>query len=160
MLPRFLAVLPAALLASVCTVSGADDEPVGPHAKLHIVSATSGIAASSWVNMYSSEACEEMKGEGRIAGFNMLTRKSKTVPVPIGQRLYVLAGAEITPPVGAEVRKTRCLAMASFVPEDGKTYDVKHDLVTRNCPIEITLGGAPVATFQKHKPKNLCKHKF
>ena len=157
---RVPAVLPAALLASVCLVSHADDKPIGPHANLHIVSATSGVAAASWVNVYSTEACEEKTGEGRVANFHMLARKEKTVPVPIGRRLYVLAGAEITPPVGAEVRKTKCLSMASFVPEDGKTYEVKHDLVTRNCPIGITLGGAAVPSFEKNKPKNLCKEKF
>ncbi|MGQ0586719.1 MAG: hypothetical protein ACT4PK_05915 [Gammaproteobacteria bacterium] len=159
-LPRVLAVLLAVLLASIGAVSQADDPPPGPHATLRIASATSGVAASSWVNTYSSEACEEKKGEGRMASFHLLRSKEKTVFVPVGKRLYLLAGAEVTPPVGAEVRKSKCLAMASFVPEDGKAYDVKHDLVTRNCPIVVTLGGAAVATFEKHKPKDLCKDKF
>jgi len=156
-----LAVLSYVLLVPAYASSYDEPDEKTPSAELRIISSTSGIAASSWVDGYSSEACPEKDDEGRLATFNVITRGKKVVRVRVGARLYVLAGAHIEPPVGAEVRKTTCLSMASFVPETGKAYEIKHDLITRNCPIEIKeASGAELKTFQKHKPKDLCKKKF
>lgn len=144
-------LLPAALGAPASA-----EEPKPPAAQLRIVASTSGIAQSSWVARYASEACD--KGE-RLATFNFATRGKKEVEVPIGARLYLLAYAHVEPPVGADnVGKTSCRGMASFVPEDGRLYEVRHDLKMRNCPLLITdSSGAEVATLQKHKVAGPCK---
>ena len=133
-----------------------EDPPEPPSAELVIVSGTSGIAASSWVARYATEACDN--GE-RLANFNFLKRGEKKVKVPVGQRLYLLAYAHIEKPVGADnVGKSTCRGMASFVPEVGKTYQVAHDLKERNCPLLITdASGAQVPTYQKHKASGPCK---
>jgi hypothetical protein len=152
---RSLPVLSALLLA-VAGPAGSADEPKPPSAQLRIVSSTSGISQSSWFARYATETCDN--GE-RMAGFNFTTPSGKKdVEVPVGARLYLLAFAHVEPPVGADnVGKTSCRGMASFVPEDGKAYEVKHDLKERNCPLLITEGGAEVKTFQKHKVTGPCK---
>ena len=148
-----LCILPIALLG--LGAAFAADEPKPPSAQLRILSSTSGVAETSWVARYASEACD--KGE-RLASFNFATRGKKEVEVPIGARLYLLAYAHVEPPVGADtVGKTSCRGMASFVPEDGKVYEVRHDLKTRNCPLLVTESGAEVATYQKHKVTGPCK---
>jgi hypothetical protein len=150
--PLLLVLL--SLLAAVVPAWSAD-EPEPPSAELHLVSSTSGVAARSWVAKYATETCE--KGE-RLASFNLVTRGEKKVQVPIGERIYLLAVANVEPPVGADtVGKTTCRGMGSFVPEDGKVYEVRHDLKARNCPLLVTEGGKEVATYQKHKAKGPCK---
>jgi hypothetical protein len=150
--------LPALLaLAAFGGPASSAEEPKPPSAMLRIVAATSGIAESSWVARYATETCDQ--GE-RLAKFNFTTPSGKKeVEVPIGARLYLQAYAHVEPPVGAQtVGKTSCRGMASFVPEDGKVYEVKHDLKTRNCPLLITeASGAAPATFQKHKVAGPCK---
>ena len=158
---RLTALLSSLLVPAPVFAGYEEPDEKAPAAELRIISSTSGVASSSWVDGYSTEACERKKGEGRLATFNLFAKSQKVVRVPVGARLYVLAGAEITPPVGAEeVRQTRCLSMKSVVPEAGKVYEIKHDLITRNCPVEVKdASGAPVATSEKHKPKGLCKEK-
>ncbi len=150
--------LPALLaLAAFCAPAWSAEEPKPPSAQLRIVSATSGIAQSSSVTRYATETCEQ--GE-RLARFNFTTPSGKKeVEVPIGARLYLVAYAHVEPPVGAQtVGKTSCRGMASFVPEDGKVYEVKHDLKARNCPLLVTdASGAAPATLQKHKAAGACK---
>lgn len=154
---RTPSLLPVLLLAVVAGPASPAEQPKPPSAQLRILSSTSGIAQSSWVARYATETCD--KGE-RLASFNFTTLSGKKeVEVPIGARLYLLAYAHVEPPVGADnVGKTSCRGMASFVPEDGKTYEVKHDLKARNCPLLITeASGAAVATLQKHKATGPCK---
>ena len=150
--------LPALLaLAAFSGPASSADEPKPPSAQVRIISATSGLAQSSWVARYATETCEQ--GE-RLASFNFTTPSGKKeVEVPVGARLYLLAYAHVEPPVGAQtVGKTSCRGMASFVPQDGKVYEVKHDLKARNCPLLITeASGAVPATFQKHKAAGPCK---
>jgi hypothetical protein len=144
-------------LAAHCGPAASAEEPKPPSAQLRIISATSGISQNSSVTRYATEACD--KGE-RIAKFNFTTPGGKKeVEVPIGARLYLVAYAHVEPPVGAQtVGKTSCRGMASFVPEHGKVYEVRHDLKARNCPLLITdASGAAPKTFQKHKPAGLCK---
>jgi len=131
-------------------------QPEPPSAELRIVAGTSGISASSWVASYTSETCD---GGKRLASFSFVTRGKKEARVPVGQRLYLLAAAHVEKPVGADdVGKSSCRGMASFVPEAGKIYEVKHDLETRNCPLLITdASGAPLPTLEKHKVKGPCK---
>ncbi len=151
-----LLVMSSLLLATPGGAAWSAAEPEPPSAELRIDSSTSGIAATSWLARYATEACEN--GE-RLASFNFVKRGEKKVKVPIGQRVYLLAAAYVEPPVGADnVGKTSCRGMASFVPEDGKVYEVKHDLKARNCPLLITdASGAQVTTFQKHKVAGPCK---
>ena len=132
-----------------------EDPPEPPSAELLIVSGTSGIAATSWIARYATEACDNGQ---RLANFNFLKRGEKKVKVPVGQRLYLLAYAHIEKPVGADnVGKSTCRGMASFVPEVGKVYEIQHDLKERNCPLLITEAGAQVKSYQKHKPTGPCK---
>jgi hypothetical protein len=150
--------LPALLvLAAFCDPASSADGPKPPSAQLRIIAATSGIAQSSSVTRYATEACDN--GE-RLAKFNFTTPSGKKeVEVPVGARLFLVAYAHVEPPVGAQtVGKTSCRGMASFVPEDGKVYEVKHDLKDRNCPLLVTdASGAAPATFQKHKVTGACK---
>lgn len=162
-LPASLFVPGFALLVSACATSSSFTEPdtdVGA-AQLTLQSSTSGIAASSWVDVYTTEKCVPKDGEGRMATFNLVTKGSKLSRLPTGNRLYILAGAEIEPPVGAEVRMTTsCRAMVSFVPEVGKSYELHHDLASRNCPLTIKeAGGAEVATAEKHRVSGECRGK-
>ena len=152
----------AALLLS-SAASYADDKvepPPPPSAQLHLIAGTSGVSAASWLYGFKSEACEEKDDDARLASFNLLTRGKKTVSVGVGQRLYVLAVAKIEPPVGADnVGKTECRAMASFVPEDKRAYEIVHDLKARKCPLIIkdAATGTEVSGAQKHKPAGKCK---
>ena len=151
--------IPLVVLSAAALVLGgparSQDPPEPPSAELHIVSGTSGVAASSWVARYATEACDNGQ---RLANFNFLKRGEKKVKVPVGQRLYLLAYAHIENPVGADtVGKSTCRGMASFVPEVGKTYQVTHDLKERNCPLLITEAGAQVKSYQKHKATGPCK---
>jgi len=136
--------------------AGSQEPPPPPSAQLQITSATSGVSAHSWVSSYTSETCE---GAKRLANFNFVKNGDRTVSVGIGQRIWLQAYAYVEPPVGSDtVGKTSCRGMASFVPENGKVYGVKHDLKTRNCPLLITdAAGAPPATYEKSKPKGPCK---
>lgn len=160
-LPASLLVPGLALLVCACATSSSFAEPdtdVGA-ARLTLQSGTSGIAASSWVDVYTTEKCEPRDGEGRMATFNLVTKGSKLSRLPTGKRLYILAGAEIEPAVGAEiVMTTSCRAMVSFVPETGKSYELQHDLGSRNCPLAIKeAGGAEVATAEKHRVSGGCR---
>ena len=149
-----LVVLPVAMLA-FGSLAHSQDPPEPPSAELVIVSGTSGIAATSWVARYATEACDNGQ---RLANFNFLKRGEKKVKVPVGQRLYLLGYAHIEKPVGADnVGKSTCRGMASFVPELNKTYQVTHDLKERNCPLLITEAGAQVKSYQKHKATGPCK---
>jgi len=156
-------ILFATLLFTGTMASAAEPkEPEPPSAELLLSSSTSGIAAASWINGYTTESCEEKEGEGRLATFNVLTKNKKAVRIGVGVRYYVVAAAAVEPAVGGEtVGKTSCRSMISFVPEDGHSYEVIHDLPTRNCPIILkdSATGAEVPTAQKHKPKGLCKEK-
>jgi len=150
-----LSVLSSLVLVAFGGPAWSDEKPEPPSAELLITSSTSGIAATSWMVRYATEACEN--GE-RLASFNFVKRGEKKVKLPIGQRVYLLAAAHVEPPVGSEaVGKTSCRGMASFVPEVGKVYEVKHDLKARNCPLLITEGGTEVKTYQKHKVTGPCK---
>lgn len=162
-LPASLFVPGFALLVSACATSSSFTEPdtdVGA-ARLTLQSSTSGIAASSWVDVYTTQKCEPREGEGRMATFNLVTKSGKLSRLPAGKRLYILAGAEIEPPVGAEVRMTTsCRAMVSFVPEEGKSYELHHDLASRNCPLSVKeAGGGEVATAEKHRVSGGCRDK-
>jgi len=159
-MPLSLFALCSGALVSACAAKYSEPEETQPSAELHIVSSTSGIAASSWFDGYASEACEEKDG-GRLATFNLVTKADRIVRIAAGSRFYVLAGAHITPPVGAEVRKESCRSMMSFVPEAGRTYEIKQDLETRNCPITIkdAATGTEVSTAEKHRVRDLCKEK-
>lgn len=162
-LPALLLVPGFALLVCACATSSSFTEPdtdVGA-ARLTLQSSTSGIAASSWVDVYTTEKCEPRDGEGRMAAFNLVTKGSKLSRLPAGKRLYILAGAEIEPPVGAEIVMTKsCRAMVSFVPEAGKSYELQQDLASRNCPLTIKeAGGAEVATAEKHRVGGGCRGK-
>jgi hypothetical protein len=158
----------AMLVSSGAALSQAEPEqakpekPEPPSAELLLSSATSGISAASWVNGYTTESCEEKEGEGRLATFNLLTKSKKSVRIGVGVRYYIVAAAAVEPPVGAQtVGKTSCRSMISFVPEVNHSYEVIHDLKTRNCPIILkdAATGAEVPMAQKHKAKGLCKEK-
>lgn len=160
-LPASLLVPGLTLLVCACATSSSFTEPdtdVGA-ARLTLQSGTSGIAASSWVDAYTTEKCEPRAGEGRMATFNLVTRGSKVARLPAGKRVYILAGAEIEPPVGAEIVMTRsCRAMASFVPEAGKSYELHQDLASRNCPLTVKeAGGGEVGTAERHRVGGGCK---
>jgi len=156
-----IAVCCGALISACASSTYSEPEETQAAAELHLVASTSGIAASSWVDGYSTEGCEEKDGEGRLATFNLVTKGDKTVRITPGSPFYVLAGAHVEQPVGAEVHKATCSSMLSFVPEAGHTYEITQDFAVRNCPIAIkdAATGAEVATAEKHKPKGLCREK-
>lgn len=163
-LPASLMVTGLALIASACSTTAAkfaQPDTAAGAAQLNLVSGTSGISASSWVDAYSTETCEAKEGEGRLATFNLVTKGSTRTRLPVGTRLYILASAEIEPPVGAEiVMTTSCRSMVSFVPEADKSYELQHDLAARNCPLTITeAGGTGVPTAQKHRVTKGCRDK-
>ncbi len=127
-------------------------------AELRLHAAMSGTNASSFYDGYSTEACEDGKGPGRLGTFNFFSKKEQSELVPVGQRLYVLGVLHVTPKSGEAMLKNACRSMRSFVPEGGHVYEIRQDATDRNCPITIkdAATGAEVKT-EKHKPKGACR---
>lgn len=149
----------ALLLAAPAAPAGNEEFPPGT-ALLKLYTSMSGTNASSFYERYTSEACEAKEDEGRIATFNFFSKKEQTEFIPGGVKTYILGVGHVTPKAGEEMLKNACRGMRSFVPEVGKTYEIRQDMAERNCPISIkdAATGAEVES-QKHKPGKTCKQK-
>lgn len=147
------------LLAMPAALAGNEEFPPGT-ALLKLYTSMSGTNASSFYERYTSEGCEAKEGEGRIATFNFFSKKEQTEFIPGGVKTYILGVGHVTPKAGEEMLKNACRGMRSFVPEVGKTYEIRQDMAERNCPISIKDAdtGAEV-TSEKHKPGKTCKEK-
>ena len=138
----------------------AADEVPKDQAELKLHAAMSGMSASSFFDGYATESCEDGKGPGRLATFNLMSKKLQSELVPGGARLYVLGVLHVEPKSGEQVVRNACRAMRSFVPENGHVYEIKQDATDRNCPITVkdVASGAEVKT-EKHKAKGACRDK-
>lgn len=147
------------LLAAATAQAGSEEFPPNT-AQLVLHASMSGTNASSFFERYTTEGCEARDGEGRLATFNFFTKKEQKEFIPAGARAYVLGVGHVTPKAGEQMLKNACRAMRSFVPEAGRTYEVRQDMAERNCPITIkdAATGAEVKT-EKHKPKDQCKER-
>jgi hypothetical protein len=147
------------LLALPAAPAGNEEFPPGT-ALLKLHASMSGTNASSFYERYTSEGCEAKEGEGRIATFNFFSKKEQTEFIPGGMKTWILGVGHVTPKAGEEMLKNACRAMRSFVPEAGKTYEIRQDMAERNCPISIkdVATGAEVKS-EKHKPKGACREK-
>lgn len=149
----------ALLLAAPAATAGNEEFPPGT-ALLKLYTSMSGTNASSFYERYTSEGCEAKEGEGRIATFNFFTKKEQTEFIPGGLKTYILGVGHVTPNAGEEMLKNACRGMRSFMPEAGKTYEIRQDMAERNCPISIkdVSTGAEVKS-EKHKVKGVCREK-
>ncbi|MGH8480979.1 MAG: hypothetical protein ACRES8_00795 [Nevskiaceae bacterium] len=159
-LRRRSTLLPALLALTWTGAPCAADEVPKDKAELRLHAAMSGTNASSFFDGYSTEACEDGKGPGRLATFNFFAKKEQSELVPVGAPLYVLGVLHVTPKSGEHMLKNACRSMRSFVPEAGRVYEIRQDSADRNCPVTIkdAKTGAEVKT-QKMKPKGACRDK-
>jgi hypothetical protein len=147
-------------LAGVSPPLAAADEVPKDQAELRLHAAMSGMNASSFFEGYATESCEDGKGPGRLATFNLVSKKQQSELVPGGARLHVLGVLHVEPKAGEHVVRNACRAMRSFVPENGRVYEIRQDATDRNCPITVkdVASGAEVKT-EKHKVKGACRDK-
>lgn len=111
----------------------------------------------------STQTCEQVAGEGRIAALDWVNGKEKQAVVATGQRRYLLAHrqalTDIAPAGGGDLNFTSafCRQLVSFVPEPGHTYRVETGNLPR-CALEVLdlATQQPPATLQTHEVTARC----
>jgi hypothetical protein len=109
---------------------------------------------------FSTQLCEDKKGEGPIVDFNGPYGQS-TVRVPAGVRFYLLGSYAVVQSVNTSagvVDFSRCKALISFVPEASRKYEARQTSDLKACPISLVDAATrqPVP-YEVHEPGELCR---
>ncbi len=147
-------VLAAAVLSSGCATPYVPPTE-GPRATLVAKLGTNNLAAggSQSVTTFKDESCDTKLAF--IGAFSWASKEPKTQIVPAESRVYVRAST-----VGMRGGfMVACINVVSFVPRDGATYEISHDLPSNQCSVQLidaSLGTSPTSMLP-HEATFKCR---